>query len=210
VQNNGRNTGRGIEDVDWFAGSGQARRDSTDWMDAAIHTEQRLTATHKMFKTPLGIEYVDALRGCVRLNAQLGFVDAGIPMAQKLVDLVAHEGHPLPLVAEACAEVGTMAHVCRRAGRFPEALTLDDAIRSWFAGHRREFGQLHVAAVAGLATDYAGLNDLERAVTLLRDELEDPGSPVRLHPLGRQAVRFVALTGHFERLRRTRDHDAWR
>jgi len=202
--------GRRIEDVDWFAGSGQDRPDSTDRMDAAIHTEQRLTAMHKMFGTPLGIEYTDALRVCVRLNARLGFVDAGGPMAQRLVDLVTNEDRPLGLVAEACGEVGRMAHACRRAGRFREARTLDDPVRSWFAGHRREFGRWYVAAVAGLASDHAGLNDLDRAVTLLREELDDPRSRVRLHPFGRQALKFVALTEHLERLRWTRDHDARR
>jgi hypothetical protein len=204
-----RNSGQRIENADWFAGPGPVRPDSASQMDDAIHTEQRLTAMHKMFDTPFGIEYIGALRRCVRLNAQLGFVDAGVPMAQKLLDLVTDGDYPPDLVAESCREVGTMAHACRRVGRFAEALTLDDAVAAWFAEHRRAFGHGHVAAVAGLATDHAGLGDLDRAVAILRAELDDPLSPVRLHPLGRQAVRFAALAKQYER-RRTRDQDAWR
>lgn len=204
------NSGQRIEDVDWFAGSGPVRPGSARQMDAAIHTEQRLTAMHKMFETPFGTEYIEALRGCVRLSAQLGFMDAGVPMAQKLVDLVTQADRPPDLVARACTEVGMMAHACRRVGRFDEALTLDEAVAAWFAEHRRTFGPGHVAAVAGLASDHAGLGDADRAVAILREELDDPRSPVRRHPLGRQAVRFAALAKHYERRTRTPDYDAWR
>lgn len=193
--------------MDWFVDPRRFGRATAQQMDTVIHTEQRLTAMHKVYGTPLGHEYLDALRGCVRLNAQLGFVDAGMPMARRLLGLL-DSGQPQELTAGAYCDLGALAHVCRLACRFGEALELDSAARSWFGAHRAAFGEHHVAAVSASAADHAGLGDLDGAVTLLRNELDDPDSPVRLHPFSRQAVRFVGQLKRYRRQTRMPGHEA--
>jgi hypothetical protein len=200
------NSWQRFEDVDWFVDPRRFARATAEQMNASIHTEQRLAAMHKVCGTPLGPDYLDALRGCVRLNAQLGFVDAGLPMARRLLELL-DGGQPPGLAAGAYSDLGALAHACRVARRFGEALDLDAAVTSWFGAHRAEFGEHHVAAVSGSAADHAGLGDLDGAVTLLRNELEDPASPVRLHPFSRQAVRFVDQLKHYRRRARGLGHD---
>jgi hypothetical protein len=196
-----RTRGQRPEDLDWFISSESLHRDPAGQMDAAIHTEQRLTALHKVYGTPLGREYVEVLGRCVRINAQLGFVDAGLPMARKLADLVgAGNGCSVEVAASAYTSLLVLAHVCRRAGRFDEALELDSAARAGMADHRVDHAREWVASVAAVATDHAGLGRLDRAVATLREEVDDPDSTLHRHPLSRPAVRVAAQLRRYQRL----------
>jgi hypothetical protein len=200
--------GQRPDDGEWFISIESTRRDSLEQMDTYIHVEQRLTALHKMYARPLGDDYLDALRGCVRLSAQLGFVDTGIPMAWRLVEMVTREvGSSSDLVAESYGYLAQFAHLCRRENRFREALDLDSAARSWFSDHRGAYEHNYVASVAGVASDLAGLDDLDGAITALGAELGDPSSSLNRDPISRPAVRFGVQMKHYQRLRTRRERD---
>jgi hypothetical protein len=169
-------------------------------MDAWIHSEQRMTARHKMFGTPLGPEYLAALGGCVRLNAQLGFVDAGLPLARKLIGLIEEsDGGESEGGAEAAVSLLVLAQACRAADRFADALELDDAARAWLARRRPGHAELLMDSVAAVATDHAGLGRPDRALAVLEGERDDPSSYLVHHPLARPAIRFAAQLKELER-----------
>ena len=177
------------EDIEWFLLPVSSHREPVDRMNAHIHTEQRLTALNKVYGTPFGPDYLVALNGCIRANAQLGFVDAGLPLARKLIGLVdqGDDVDPGP-ASEATHSLLSMASACRRAGRFNDALELDSVARVW-SGRPTAGSSERVAAVAAVAADHAALADPDRAVSVLRDELDDPASPLVQHRLSRSAIR---------------------
>jgi hypothetical protein len=122
--------------------------------------------------SPDPAQLATALRDLTRQYALLGNVDAGVPAAEELISyLAARQRFSTEVVADAYNYLAMLAFSLREAGRFSEALELDEISLVWFRNHCPEFEEQALDTVVRVAADYAGLREFGNAVDLLDQQL---------------------------------------
>jgi tetratricopeptide (TPR) repeat protein len=125
--------------------------------------------------SPDPAQLATALRDLTRQYALLGNVDDGVPTAEELISYLAAKQRlfSTEVVADAYNYLAMLAFSLREAGRFSEALELDEISLVWFRTHGPTFGEQAIDTVVRVAADYAGLGDFDSALDLLDHQLAE-------------------------------------
>jgi tetratricopeptide (TPR) repeat protein len=125
--------------------------------------------------SPDPAQLATALRDLTRQYALLGNVDAGVPAAEELISYLAANQRlfSTEVVADAYNYLAMLAFSLREAGRFSEALQLDEICLVWFRNNRPAFDEQVVDTVVRVAAYYAGLGEFSSAVELLDHQLAE-------------------------------------